>query len=383
MKSYKFYITTTTGIEDITKEEIENLGGRVTEIARGRISLEADLDFIFRANYLMRTGHKVILVLIEEENIKSLDDAYNLVRSFDFSEYIGKDQSFAVKFDRVGEHDFTSVDLSARVGSAIIASYKNSTGHRLKVNLKNPDVEFEGKLIDDRLILGINTSGESLHKRRYRKFQHDAPLKPTIAYALIKLSGWTQNIKKILLDPMCGSGTILIEAALYAKNVPTGYFREDFAFKNHIYYDLERFLRFKNEYDKRIKWETKAPIYGIEIDKLFYKGALENIESAKVDDTVIIYHGDATKMDELLEVDPEIVIVNPPYGKRLGRKWEVEGLYEKFIDKLSKFESIERIIIMTADKKMEKIGRQYYNLLEKRVLLYGTLSTLIYHFEPA
>jgi len=380
MKSYKFYITTTTGIEDITKEEIEDLGGRVTEIARGRISLEADLDFIFRANYLMRSGHKVILVLIEEENIKSLDDAYNLVRSFDFSEYIGKDQSFAVKFDRVGEHDFTSVDLSARVGSAIIASYKSSTGHRLKVNLKNPDVEFEGKLINDKFILGINTSGESLHKRRYRVSQHIAPLKPTIAYTLVKISNWTDKTDKVLVDPMCGSGTILIEAALFLKNIPPGYFRSDYSLKRLIFYDEDRFFKLKEKYDEKIKWDATAPLYGIEIDKKFFNGAIENAKSAKVSDTITFILGDGTKMDELLPVEPNIVVVNPPYGRRLGRKCGVEGLYEKFVDKLSKNSSIEKMVIMTANKKMEMLAKKYFKLEEKRVILYGSLATLIYKF---
>ena len=381
MRLTKFLITTTTGTEDITSKEVTELGGKVEEVARGRINIVSDFDFIYRGNYLLRTAHKIIYLLIDKVGIDSLDDIFNVVKEIDFREIISTNQTFAVKFDRVGTHPFTSIDLARKAGSAIISSFREVYKTKLKVNLSKPDVLFEGKLIGNRLLFGVNTSGESLHKRRYRVFQHDAPLKPTIAFSLVKLSEWDRNTNKILLDPMCGAGTILIEAALFAREVPAGYFRTDFAFKKHRYFDIHKFRSIKEKYNSRIDWNKKVPLFGIEINKKFYEGAIANAVSAKVADTITFIHGDALKLDELLTKEPEVVIVNPPYGVRLGRKWEVEGLYDKFMRKLANIETVERIVIMAANKKIEVIGKKYFDLKWKRVILYGRLSTLIYMFE--
>ena len=122
------------------------------------------------------------------------------------------------------------------------------------------------------------------------------------------------------------------------------------------------------------------PLYGVEINEKFYKGALENIKFAKVEDTIKIYNGDATKIRSILNVEPEIMIVNPPYGIRLGVRLKVEKLYEKFMEEISKIDSLHRVVIMTADKTMEDIGKKYFELKEKRTVLYGSFSTLIYTF---
>ncbi|MGQ4833113.1 MAG: tRNA (guanine(6)-N2)-methyltransferase [Candidatus Asgardarchaeia archaeon] len=381
MREEKFLITTTTGLEDVTAEEVKEINGKVTEIARGRINITSDFDFIYRGNYLLRTAHKIIYLLIDKSGVSSLDDVYKAVKQIDIEKVISKNQTFAVKFDRVGTHSFTSIDLARKAGSAIITAFMEAQKSRLKVNLKHPDVLFEGKLIDNRLLFGVNTSGESLHKRRYRVFQHEAPLKPSIAFALVKLSNWTKDIRKTLLDPMCGAGTILIEAALFARNVPAGYFRDDFAFKNHSYYNLEIFEKMREKYNKKIDWNLKAPLFGIEISKKFYEGAIANASSAKVADTITFIQGDALELDKILNEEPEIVIVNPPYGVRLGRRWEVKGLYEKFMKKLAELETIKRVVVMAANKKVEVAGKKYFNLKWKRVILYGHLSTLIYMFE--
>ena len=380
MRKYKFIVTSNAGLEDITTQEIRKIGGKVLREFRARVLVESDLNFTFRANYLMRSAHKIILVLIEHHGINSLEEAYSTVYNFPVEDFIEVDQTFAVRFERIGEHDFTSLDLNAKVGDAIIDRFKKVKNQRIHVNLSRPEIEFIGWLIDDYFIFGINTSGESLHKRRYRQAKHVAPLKSTIAYALLQLSKWPEDMSRVLVDPMCGSGTILIEAAHLAKNIPPGFFRGDYKYNNLRFLDFGYLERLKKEMVERIRWGLKVPLYGIEINEEFYRGALENIKFAKVEDTIKIYNGDATKIREILDVNPEIMIVNPPYGIRLGVRLKVEKLYERFIDEISKISSLRRVVIMTADKTMENIGRKYFKLEEKRVVLYGSFSTLIYMF---
>ena len=380
MTKHKFIVTSNAGLEDITSQEIEKINGRIINIFRARVFVESDLNFVFRANYLMRSAHKIILVLLEQKGVNSLDDAYTLVYNFPIEDFIGVDQTFAVRFERTGEHEFTSLDLNAKVGAAIIDRFKSVKNQRIHVNLSEPEVEFIGWLNDDYFIFGINTSGESLHKRRYRQAKHVAPLKSTIAYSLLQLSKWPENMEQILVDPMCGSGTILIEAAHLAKDIPPGFFREDYKYNSLRFLDFNYLDELKEEVNKKIQWNRKVPLYGVEINEKFYKGALENIKFAKVEDTIKIYNGDATKIRSILNGEPEIMIVNPPYGIRLGVRLKVEKLYEKFMEEISKIDSLHRVVIMTADKTMEDIGKKYFELKEKRTVLYGSFSTLIYTF---
>jgi len=379
---YTYLITINTGLEDIAAKEFKQLGAKVIETHRSRVIVKSDFEFIFRVNYLSRTAHKAFLIILEGTDIQSLDDVVRVTRQIEYSDYLSLHLTFAVRFERIGEHDFTSLDMNAAVGSVIVEYFLKTTGKRIRANLNKPIVEFGGWLIQDRLIFGINTSGSSLHMRGYRKFQHPAPLKPTIASSLLYMSRWFLDQNLILLDPMCGSGTILIEAALIGRSIPPGYFRDSFSFENFIFIDQSEFQQFKESINSKIEWNKMLKLYGIDKNKNFIEGSIVNAKNANVADTIIFKHGDARCLRKYVDVIPDVVIVNPPYGYRMNAHSWVKKLYADFIKSLIDLNPKVELIAMTADKEMERVASKYFNLVDKKVTIYGHLSTLVYRFEP-
>ena len=363
----KICITTSPGLEDISAKEIESLGGKVREIRfnKGRVFLEGDVKTVVRLNYLARTVERV-MVFLKFERFEKLDDIYRIVREIDFR-FIKPNQSFAIRPSRVGKHDFTSLDVGRVAGQAVIDSYMESKGVRLKVNLDEPDVIIRVDVINDEVYVGLDTTGEALHKRGYRIYNHPAPLNPVIASALIILSGW--ECEEILLDPMCGSGTILIESAMMCRNIPPQKFRVDFQFTKIWGYDLLDEVReevFENKMDLNL--------IGIEKFRKHLIGAKLNSERAGVSDTIDYIQGDATR---LCLKRADIVVTNPPYGLRIAKKKIIEDLYEGFLESAS---SVDKIVIITAEykilkEKAEKIG---YSIEDERWVRYGGLNTKVF-----
>jgi len=323
---FEFMVTTVEGLEDLAAREIEGLGGRVSEVKRARVFFEGKVDLMYRVNIRARCIHKLMLVL-GYGRARGLDEIYRLVKSIDYSEVMRLNQSFAVRTTRVGEHEYTSIDVSAVVGQAIVDSFVEAKGARPRVDLKNPDVEIGVYVRDDEVVVGVNTTGESLHKRNYRVYDHPAALKTTLAAGMLMLSGWRGEG---LLDPMCGGGTIAIEAALMARGFPPGFFRRHLAFTKLAFYDpkahreeLERALEGAN----RESYE----IYGFDISPKHVAGARLNASSAGVHDTISFGVGDATKREAYKGLDVKHVVVNPPYGIRQGRPKAIKDLYAKFL----------------------------------------------------
>lgn len=362
------YVTTAPGLEDVSAEEVESFGFKVKEVRRGkgRVFLEGDELTVVKLNYLARTVERV-LILLRFERFESLDDIYRIVRDIDFS-FIKPDQSFAIRPSRVGEHDFTSLDVGRVAGQAVIDSYVESRGVRLKVNLDEPDVIIRVDVINDEIYVGLDTTGDyALHRRGYRIYDHPAPLNPVIASALVMLSQW--KCDEILIDPMCGSGTILIESAMMCRNIPPQKLREDFQFTRIWGYELlERVKRevFENDVDLNL--------VGIERFRKHLIGARMNSDRAGVLDTIDYVQGDATR---LCLKKGDVIVTNPPYGLRIARKGMIEKLYEGFLESAS-FAS--RLVVITAEHKIlrEKAERLGYRIEEERWVRYGGLNTKVF-----
>lgn len=360
----KLLAITNQGLEDIGKKEIETLIKANCHVERSKVFFEGNLRDIYTLNYLCRTINKIYILLVRHK-FDTLDDIYKAAKNVDYFEFVDPSQSFAVKSTRSGEHDFTSIDVSRVVGQAIIDSYMDETHHRLKVDLNNPDIEFKALVVNDNFILGINTTGEGLHKRGYRVYQHPAPLKTTIASALIDISGWSGEP---LIDPMCGGGTIPIEAAMKVRNIPPGKFRS-FSFTRFKFFDEDEYKEIIEKANMRIN-RNKYEIIGVEKYVRHVNGAILNAESAGVSDTVKFINGDATE----IEYSPEIkhIITNPPYGIRIARRSKLEYFYKKFIRRISQLSGITLTIII-GNKYFRKICP--FKLIHSRQILYGELLT--------
>ncbi|ADG13674.1 putative RNA methylase [Methanocaldococcus infernus ME] len=374
----ELYSTLSPGLEKIAKEEIESLGGKVKEIReeRGRVFFEGDLKVMAKLNYFSRTLERINILLYRGE-VESLEDIYEVIYNLDWT-FIDENKSFAIRPLRVGSHNFTSIDIGRVAGEALIKSYLRDKNVRLKVNLDEPDVIVRVELIHNELLVGLDTTGDiALDKRGYRVYNHLAHLNSTIAASLIYLGNFREY--ESLLDPMCGSATILIEGALIRRNIPPGIFRErkyGFSFLNlfgrELLEDVKR--------EVNINYE-KYLIYGIDKNPKFLEGAKRNLESAMVDDTVNLILGDATKIDKIFnEVD--LVVVNPPYGIRLGKKRLLRELYNNFLLSVKRvMHGNSRVICITAETKLfeEAIAKADLTVKEKFNVKFGGLSTKVYY----
>jgi tRNA (guanine6-N2)-methyltransferase len=373
--SFKFMATTVEGLEDLMAKEVEELGGRVSEVGRARAFFEGRMDLMYRVNIRAHCVHKLMLVL-GRGRARGLDEIYQLAKSIDYPEVMRLNQSFAVRTTRVGEHEYTSIDVSAVVGQAVIDSFTEAKSARPRVDLKNPDVEVSVYVRDDEVVIGVNTTGESLHKRNYRVYDHPAALKTTLAAGMLMLSGWRGEG---LLDPMCGGGTITIEAALMARRFPPGFFRKGLAFTRLVFYDpkthreeLERALEEAN----RENYE----IYGFDVSPKHVAGAKSNASSAGVHDTISFDVRDATKRETYKGLNVKHVVVNPPYGIRQNRPKAIKDLYAKFLRVLSDELSGATLTIITGfwrafEDVLEGIG---HDVLGVRNVKHGDLPARVY-----
>jgi tRNA (guanine6-N2)-methyltransferase len=245
----------------------------------GKIFFEADEDGIISLNIASRTIHR-IFVLLSRSRVEVLDDVYRAAREVDYVEFIRADQAFAVKGERHSkDKPFTSMDMAAAVGRAAIESFREKTDVRLRVNLDNPDVQLYCLIRDSELLIGLDTTGKSLHRRYYRVYHHRAALQPSIAASMLMLSGWRRE--EALLDPMCGSGTIPIEAALMALRIPPGARRiGELALNKLKFIEKERIKEIAEELEAEADLEFKPRIIGSDASPKSIRGAVANVEAA-------------------------------------------------------------------------------------------------------
>lgn len=376
--SLEFMITTTEGFEDIAAREIEELGGYDIEIKNARVFFRGGIDLIYRVNIRSRCTHKLILVLGRGQAF-DLNEVYRFAKSIDYFEVMKLSQSFAVRTTRVGEHDYTSIDVSASVGQAIVDSFKEVKGARPRVDLKNPDVEIDVYVKGSEIVIGVNTTGESLHKRNYRIYDHPAALKTTLAASMLKFSGWNGDG---LLDPMCGGGTIAIEAALMARRFPPGFFRKRMAFTKLIFYDPKAH---REELEKALEEASRDHfnIYGFDISPKHIKGALLNALSAGVDDTIKFAVKDSTKEETYDDLNVKFIVVNPPYGIRQSRPGALKDLYTKFLKAISQKLGGTILTAITGHPKIFEaaLGKVGHDVLDSRSVMHGNLPTKVYKIK--
>lgn len=374
---FSFFGTTIYGIEDISAQEVEDLLGCKAIPDVGKIFFDSKLDSVYTLNLRTRTLNKVMLTLCRS-NFTDLEDIYRLAREIDYASIIEPEQSFAVRSERVGSHKFTSMDVSRVVGKAIIDSYLNSSRVRLKVNLDSPDVEVYCLVRGSEFLEGVNLTGESLHKRRYRIYEHPAAIKPTLASAMLLLSGWKS--KDVLIDPMCGGATIPIEAAYIARNIAPNRFRREFSFLKLKMFDLREF---ENCRERILDSERKTypEIYGMEKYRAHLKGGIKNAGRAQVLENIRFKLGDATVIHDYPEGDFEFVVVNPPYGTRMIPKYgDVGKLYDGFVRALREMAENSTLVLITAAKNKfrRSAERACLKILFERNILYGRLNTTLF-----
>ena len=243
-QQFEIIAKTFMGLEPVLAKELTQLGANDVEIGRRMVSFKGDKELLYRANFQLHTAIR-ILKPIKHFKALSADDVYEGVKDIDWSEYIGKDKTFAVDAVVFSEEFRHSKFVAYKVKDAIVDQFREKTGQRPNISVANPDIRLNIHIAEDKCTLSLDSSGESLHRRGYRQESVEAPLNEVLAAGMILMTGWQGDTD--FIDPMCGSGTILIEAALIAHNMAPGIFRKEFAFEKWADFDADLFDKIYND----------------------------------------------------------------------------------------------------------------------------------------
>ncbi len=315
--NFKMVAKTMFGFEEILAKEIRNLGCmNVTEGIRS-VTFEGDTGFMYKANLCLRTAIKIIKP-IHTFSVRNEDELYKKIYAIEWSEFLSLDTTFAID-TTVNSDNFThSLYVSQKVKDAIVDKFRDRDGSRPNVDVKTPDVRINIHINDEFCTVSLDSSGRSLHHRGYRTATNIAPINEVLAAGLLLLSGWDGQCD--FLDPMCGSGTLLTEAAMIACNIPANINRKGFAFEKWHDFDqdlydkiLEVSLNKAREFHHKIVGYDKAPSA--------VRKAQDNIENANLSEYISVERKNFFKTEKFTENKLHMVF-NPPYGERLSLDME-------------------------------------------------------------
>ena len=364
--------TATFGLEAVVRREIEALGYRIIKTEDGKVTYMGDERAIVRSNLWLRTADRVLLKMAEFSAVE-FEELFQQTKGLPWEQLIPLDGRFTVTGTSVKSKLHSVPACQKIVKKAIVEKLKEFYGVEV-FEETGAEYTVKASLLKDRVTLTVDTSGTGLHKRGYRISDVAAPIKETLAAAMIQLSFCKKD--RILVDPCCGSGTIPIEAAMIGRNIAPGLNRtfacEGWDFIPANLWKEERKAAFDN-----MNYEQPLDIYGYDINSKAVKAAQENAAEAGVDDCIQFCRADIRNLNS--EGDNGIIITNPPYGKRIGEEDEISEIYEA----LKKFFKENRdwsLFMITTDKEVEKkvMGRK----ADRRRKLYnGRLETCYYQFH--
>lgn len=328
--NFKFEMVAKTfhGLEDVLAEELRGLGALNVEPGRRMVSFEGDKAMLYKANMCCRTALRILKPIYKFVAHDS-DELYEMVKEYDWTKVLSLDKTFSL--DTVSNSDeFThSRYVTYRVKDAIVDYFKDRFDARPGVRLQDADVMINIHISGERVTLSLDSSGESLHKRGYRVAQTEAPINEVLAAGIILKSGWRGDCP--FVDPMCGSGTFLIEAALIGAGIMPGIYRKKFAFESWPDFDAELFDSIYN--DESEEKELKQCIYGSDISPKAVAIAEKNIKQAGVGKYINLKVKPIAQWEEAPA--DGILVTNPPYGERIGSE-DMEGLYRMIGTKLKR-----------------------------------------------
>lgn len=310
----QFVAKTLFGLETVLSEELKNLGAENIKDLHRAVSFTGDKKLMYEANLKLRTALR-ILERVYSFKAKTDSELYKKVRDVYWDKFFDETATIAVDSAVSSDYFTHSQFVSQRVKDAIVDQFREKTGKRPSVDLENPTVRINIHIFQDTCTLSLDSSGNSLHKRGYRLQMSEAPLSEVLAAGMILLSGW--DGKKTFIDPMCGSGTILIEAALQATNTPAGIFRKHFGFMNRHDFDETLWEEILLEAKKNII-PLHCEIHGADISGNAVEIARKNILNAGFENLV------KTQVSSFEKFEPPVsgglVIINPPYGERIQQE---------------------------------------------------------------
>lgn len=348
-QEFELIAKTFMGLESVLAQELTQLGANNIQIGRRMVAFTGNQEMMYRANFQLRTAIR-ILKPIAHFKAHSAEDMYDEVRKIDWSQYIEQGKTFSVDSVVYSEEFRNSRFVTYKVKDAIVDQFREATGTRPNISVSNPDIRLNIHIAEDQATLSLDSSGESLHRRGYRQESVEAPLNEVLAAGMILMSGWKADTD--FIDPMCGSGTLLIEAALIARNINPGVFRKAFAFEKWPDFNQELFDTIYN--DDSQERDFAHHIYGYDVDMKAVNTARLNVKAAGLSQTVTVEQQDFKDFKKPAE--KSIIMTNPPYGERISTP-DLLGTYKMIGERLKhEFGGNEAWILSYREECFEQIG---------------------------
>jgi len=345
----QYFATVARGLEPIAAQELERLGAKDVRPDFTGVHFVGDSALLYRVNLWARTIFRV-LVTLREFPCPDADRLYQEVQNIDWEQYLQPHNTLAVNAtggnDKLNHTHFTAL----QVKNAIVDQQRHQFGQRSSVDTQNPDVLINAHIHQDRCILSLDSSGTSLHRRGYRPAVGVAPLKETLAAALLDMAEWEPSLP--FLDPLCGSGTLPLEASLKALNIAPGLFRMQFAFERWPDFDEALWEQLLKEAENSELSELKAPIVGSDRDSDILNQARINAQQCGLADKVKFTQTELSQVEA--PADSGVIICNPPYGERLGDAKELGDFYKLLGDVFKQRFKGWTAFVLTGNKELAK-----------------------------
>jgi len=363
---------TLPGLEEVLSREIKLLGGTKVEPVKRGVKFYGDLGFLYKSNLWLRTALR-ILVPISQFKVRNEKELYRKVMDINWEDIFDPSQTIVIDATVFSEKFTNSLFIAQKCKDAIADRFREKTGQRPSVNTQNPDVRINVHISRENVNISLDSSGDSLHKRGYRSKVDRAPISEVLAAGILSLTNWDK--KSNLIDPMCGSGTFLIEAALMAYNIPPNVFRKNYCFKNWKNYDADLFALI---FDKALEKEETftAKIAGFDKDDFVLRKARKNLRSALMHEQIEISQADFLNFNEDLPESGTLVF-NPPYGVKIEA--DIPNLYREIGDTLkNNFAGYTAWIFTSSQEGIKNIGLKP----SKKIKLYnGKLECWLLKYE--
>ncbi|MFT2011319.1 THUMP domain-containing class I SAM-dependent RNA methyltransferase [Pontibacter sp. 13R65] len=371
--NFNIIATTLTGLEEVLAAELAELDMEFIKVGNRAVTCSGNLRQLYEANMWCRTAIRILKPI---RNFKARDekDLYQQVSKINWSEYLRLEQTFAI--DAVVSHSTFehSLFVAQLTKDAIVDQFRKATGERPSVDRIRPDIRINLHMHENMVTISLDSSGDSLHRRGYREQTNVAPLNEVLAAGIIGLSGWDK--RSALVDPMCGSGTLLIEAAMMAQNLAPGLFRRDpFAFENWSDYNEDLFKMVWKTAEAKERQEPQATIIGYDIDSDYVQAARVNIANAGLEKVIKVEEADFFQTKAPSEQG--VLVANPPYNERIVSD-DINQLYKQIGDTLkNNYQGFDAFILTGNLEAAKHIGLRttrrtplYNGAIECRLLKY-------------
>ena len=360
------------GMEAVLKREILDLGYEISQVEDGRVTFLGDLEAVAYANVFLRTTER-ILIKVGKIHAETFDELFEETKALPWEDFIPEDGKFWVaKANSIKSKLFSPSDIQSIMKKAMVERLK-TVYHRERFEETGAEYPIRVSILKDEVLIGLDTSGVSLHKRGYRQMTAPAPITETLASALILFTPWKKD--RILVDPFCGSGTFPIEAAMLAANMAPGMKRHFLAEKWENLIPIRHFQDAKEEAADLVDLSVETDIQGYDIDGEIIKAARANAKMAGVDHLIHFQQRPVSELSHPKKYG--FVITNPPSGERLEEKKNLPALYKEMGDAFRRLDSWSEYVITAYEEAEKYIGRKAD---KNRKIYNGMMKTYFYQF---